>query len=186
MSVTDTTTPPTAAPPADPVRAALGDPATLNNLVRIARSRYPGNPTLIDDVIQEVCERALRKCSGYDPSQGSVFAWLTGFLRNIYREQLRKDRRLPLRSDLDLAEVAPNRPGPDETVAERRQIYDECVEQLNPGEREVLHLANTLGLRGDEIAARLGIASPAARQRVSRAMASLTRLVKQREGECQS
>ena len=184
--MTDTTTPPTAAPPADPVRAALGDPATLDNLVRIARSRYPGNPTLIDDVVQEACARALSNRAAFDPAQGSVFAWLTGFLRNIYREQLRKDRRLPLRSDLDLAEVTPNRPGPDETVAERRKMYDECIDRLSPGEREVLHLAHTLGLRGDEIAARLGIAGPAARQRVSRAMGSLTRLVKLCEGEGQS
>ncbi len=186
MSVTDTTTPPTAAPPADPVRAALDDPSTRDGLVRIARTKYPGNPTLIDDVVQEVCERALTKRAGYDPSQGSVFAWLTGFLRNVYREQVRKDRRVPLRSDLDLAELAPDRPGPDDTIAELRAIYEACMGLLSPGEQEVLHLANTLGLRGDEVAARLGIAGPAARQRVCRAMGSLTRLVQQREGEGQS
>ncbi len=186
MSVTDTTIPPTAAPPADPVRAALGDPVTRDNLVRIARSRYPGNSTLIDDVVQEACERALTKRSGYDPSQGSVFAWLTGFLRNIYREQVRKDRRLPLRPDLDLAEVVPDRPGPDDMLTDRRRVYEECVSLLSPGEQEVLHLAHTLGLRGDEIAARLGITKPATRKRVSRAMGSLTRIVKQRVGEGQS
>ena len=185
MSVTGTT-PPTTAPPADLVHAALDDPDTRHNLVRIARSRHPGDQNLIDEVVQEVCVRAWTKRASFDPLQGSVFAWLTGFLRNIYREQLRKDRRLPLRPDLDLAEVAPNRPGPHDTVAERRRMYEECVERLSPGEREVLHLAHTLGLRGDEIAARLGIAKPAARQRVSRAMSSLTRLVKQFEGEGQS
>ena len=185
MSVTDTT-PPTTAPPADPVRAALGDPATLDNLVRMATSRHPGNATLIDDVVQETCARALAKFAAYDPAQGSVFAWLTGFLRNVYREQLRKDRRLPLRPDLDLAEVAPSRAGPDETAAERREMYEVCIERLTPGEQEVLRLAHTLGLRGDEIAARLGITRPAARQRLSRAMGNLTRLVKTPRGEGQS
>ena len=68
MSVTDTTTPQIAAPPADPVRAALGDPATLDNLVRLARSKCPGNPTLVDDVVQVVCALALKKCASFIPT----------------------------------------------------------------------------------------------------------------------
>ena len=170
MSVTDTTTPPAAAPPADPVRAALDDPATLARVLNQARVSYRGNPSHLDDIVQTACSRALAKCASYDAARGTVVGWICGFVPYVCWEQCRKDRRQPLhRPDFDLAEVAA-RPCPEDAVAERCELLNRCLETLSRDDREVLELVHIKGWKQERIAAHFGISYPAARKRISRAL----------------
>ena len=185
MPVTDTT-PPTTAPPADPVRAALGDPAIYARVLNQVRASYRGNPSHHDDIAQTACSRAIGKCASYDAARGSVVGWICGFVPYVCWEQSRKDRRQPFdRSDFDLAEVAA-RPSPEDTVADRRRVLERCLETLSRDDRDVLEMAHIKEWEHERIATHYGISNAAARQRVSRAMTRAKQVVKSLEGEAQS
>ena len=87
--MTPLTKPPAAAPPTDPVRAALDDPAIRENLLAQALAllglRLMGQPRtkLLDiaqDAVQETCTRATQKQTDYDPNKASVAGWMHGIL----------------------------------------------------------------------------------------------------------
>lgn len=111
----DVAAPATTAPPADPVRAALADPEVGARLLALARSilRRPGVDH--DDVVQTAVRRALANSHKFDPEAGSVTAWLTGFLRNVAREQVKQQSAAP-HTDGDLDRLPA--PRPDETGGE--------------------------------------------------------------------
>lgn len=187
MSVTDTTTPPTAAPPADPVRAALGDPAVYAQLLRHATAAYRGSKSNIEDIVQTACLRAIDKSGSYDAAKGSITAWVGGFIVFVCHELYRKEGREPRhRPDLDLAEVAPAQPSPEDAVADHKEQLERCLETLSLDDREVLELVHIKGWKQERIAAHYGISYPAARKRVSRALFRVKQLVQSLEEEAQS
>ena len=186
MSVTDTTTPPTAAPPADPVRAALDDPATHARVLNQVRASYRGNPSHLDDIAQTACSRALAKCASYDSTRGTVVGWICGFVPYVCLEFSRKEGRQPRhRPDFDLAEVAAQPPHVD-AVSEWRRMYETCVASMSRDDREILELAYVKDWKHERIAAHYGISHAAARQRACRALDRVKQLVRSLEGEGQS
>ncbi len=86
----DTALPATTAPPHDPVRAALDDPAVSERLRAQARAvvRRPGIDP--EDVLQNAAERALANAHKFNPELGSVTVWLAGFVRKVALEQLKR------------------------------------------------------------------------------------------------
>ncbi len=187
MSVTDTTTPPTAAPPADPVRAALGDPATHARLLRHAAAAYRGSKSNVEDIVQSACLRALAKSCSYDPAKGSITAWVGGFIVFVCHEQYRKEGREPRQQpDLDLAEVAPARPSSEDTVAGWREDFDACIDKLSQQDRDILDMAYVKDWKHERIATHYGITNAAVRKRASRAMDRVKQLAKSLEGGRQS
>ena len=186
MSVTDTTTPPAAAPPADPVRAAIGDPATLARVLNQARVSYRGNPSHLDDIVQTACSRALAKCASYDAARGTVVGWICGFVPYVCLEFSRKEGRQPRHTpDFDLAEVAA-RPCPEDAVSEWRRMFETCLECLNQDDRDILDLAYVKAWKHERIAKHYGITNAAVRKRASRALERVIRVAKSVQGGGQS
>ena len=175
-----------AAPPADPVRAALDDPTVYARLLRHAASAYRGSTSSVEDIVQTACVRALAKSGSYDPAKGSITAWVGGFIGFVCHEQYRKEGREPRhRPDLDLAEVAPAPPA-EEAVEDYLAQLERCLETLSRDEREVLELVHLKGWKQERIAAHFGISYPAARKRVSRALRHAKQFVQSLEEGGQS
>lgn len=186
MSVTDTT-PPTTAPPADPVRAAVCDPTIYARLLRHAAAAYRGSKSNVEDIVQTACLRALAKSGGYDPAKGSITAWVGGFIVLVCHEQYRKEGREPRHQpDLDLAEVAPAPPQPEDAVAEWRQMFETCLESLCQADRDILDLAHIKCWGHERIASHYGISNAAVRKRASRAMLHVKRVAESIQGGGQS
>ena len=115
---------------------------------------------------------SLRRFRGVDDDQAA--AWLYGIAANLLSQYRRRERvetaarrrlQMPVRDDgafeesdelLDAKSLAP-------------ALHD-ALSRLPAGERAALDLRVIEELRFDEIAARLELASPAARMRVSRAL----------------
>jgi RNA polymerase sigma-70 factor (ECF subfamily) len=172
------TTPPAAAPPDDPVRAALADPEVRNGLLDHARAllgrRWADRAAA--DAVQEAELRALQKCQEFHPARGAVRAWLHGFLLNVVRETIRSLSKLPAQAPQDPAAwerlaAAVGLDGTD-AVVDRLTVND-CLARLSEEHREVVRLRFDEGLAHAEIAGRLGISVALARVRLCRALDAL-------------
>ncbi len=73
--------------------------------------RMSGNPALAEDVTQEVFMTLVRDAKRFDPTRGTLSAFLFGVARNFLRKRWEQDRRLvPLAGDADdLGEFAPGK-----------------------------------------------------------------------------
>ena len=73
--------------------------------------RMSGNAAVAEDVTQEVFMTLVRDARRFDPTRGTLSAFLFGVARNFLRKRWEQDRRLvPLAGDADdLGEFAPGR-----------------------------------------------------------------------------
>lgn len=138
---------------------------------------------LAEEVLQEAVARALDRAEHFDPSR-SVHAWLLGIATNILREYRRHDMQEQRRHSYHtLDSVADAADG--ETYGESlTRMYDmatlewehvqELLDLVSPSDQIVLTYRFVHNLRGDELAAALGIKPGAARVRLSRAIARLS------------
>lgn len=128
--------------------------------------RLSGEPSVAEDLTQEVFLRALRAESGYT-AQGQGEAWLFRIGRNLWIDQQRRRHRQPVPVD----------PMPEELAMPARQELrvrlDEALGQLSEEEREVFLLCETAGLSYAQIASVCRISLEAVRSRVYRARRSL-------------
>jgi RNA polymerase sigma-70 factor (ECF subfamily) len=183
--MTPATSPPPIAPPADPVRAALDDPATRERLMIHARAVLRGRVADADDVVQEVCRRALARCHTFDPADGTVNGWLSGIAANVLRETYRSAGRRPAQQPDDPAawERAAVAREDDTGADDARVLAEKYVNQL-PGEfREAVTLRYRDELDYREIAAQLGVTAVCVRKRVSRGLELLRGLAGVAPGE---
>ena len=118
-----------------------------------------------------------------DESDGSAAPWLYGIARNVLRRSLERERvessarrrlGLPIRSyegDLDAVD--------ERLDAEQlRPELEDALAHLPAGQRQAVELRIVRALSYDEVAASLGCSEVAARVRVTRALSSLSRLLK--------
>jgi RNA polymerase sigma-70 factor (ECF subfamily) len=118
-----------------------------------------------------------------DEADGSAAPWLYGIARNVLRRSLERERiessarrrlGVPIRSyegDLDAVD--------ERLDAEQlRPELDAALARLPAGQREAVELRILRALSYDEVAASLGCSEVAARIRVTRALSSLSRLLK--------
>ena len=137
---------------------------------------------LAEDLAAEVFATAYRRRDSYQPSRGSLRAWLYGIAANMVRGHWRDEQQL---LELD-ARVAHDSLGPLPGAAQFADAADERViaaalaprilgalAALNTDQRDVLLLYAWADLSHEEIAAALGIANGTARSRLSRARAAL-------------
>lgn len=170
----DVAAPATTAPPVDPVRAALADPEVGARLLILARSilRRPGVDH--EDLVQTAVRRALANTHKFDPNAGSVSAWLTGFVRNVAREQVKKQTAAP-HTDGDLDRLPA--PRPDETGGEDlRTAVRKHVAALPEPYRRAVELRHLEQLDYPAVAAATGTTEATARQRVCRGLLLLRTL----------
>ncbi|MFZ3199746.1 MAG: sigma-70 family RNA polymerase sigma factor, partial [Candidatus Acidiferrales bacterium] len=73
--------------------------------------RMSGNAAVAEDVTQEVFMTLVRDARRFDPTRGTLSAFLFGVARNFLRKRWEQDRRLvPFAGDADdLGEFAPGR-----------------------------------------------------------------------------
>jgi RNA polymerase sigma-70 factor (ECF subfamily) len=129
------------------------------------------NADRADDLVQDCIERAIRKQALWQPT-GSLQSWLFRMLLNIYRNDLRHQRRRSDQTPLDtmLVEpaVAPAQPGRIALAEIARAIDTLATEQ-----REALLLVVLEGLSYSEAAEVLSIPMGTLMSRLGRARAAL-------------
>jgi RNA polymerase sigma-70 factor (ECF subfamily) len=136
--------------------------------------RIIGTAAAAEDVVHDVFLEAWRHAADYDPSRGSVRAWL--LLRTRSRSlDLRKSaavsRSVPLGDDAWLGDMgiaaAEGSNGPDQAKMRR------ALGGLPREQREVLLLGYFEGLSSNEIAGRVGIPVGTVKSRVAAALSAL-------------
>jgi len=117
-----------------------------------------------------------------DEADGSAAPWLYGIARNVLRRSLereRVERSARRRLGVELA-VSEELEGVDDRL-DAEQLRPElagALAQLPAGQREAVELRIVRALSYDEVATELGCSQVAARIRVTRALSSLSRLLK--------
>ncbi len=140
-------------------------------LRRFVRSRV-SNPDEADDIVQEVCLRAVsRSASLRDPER--VESWLYQIARNAIIDHYRRTR--------PLTALPPDLISVDETDEPGSPDLAACLPGLLDGmpaaDRETLRLTALEGLKQRELAEHLGLSVSGAKSRVQRARARLRDLV---------
>jgi len=147
--------------------------ATVPALRRYARS-LTRNADRADDLVQDCLERAIRKRNLFSPT-GPLQAWLFRILINLWRNDLRFERRrgdhVPIDSLVSEPSVAPPQPGRI-ALAEMSRAID----RLPDDQREALLLVVLEGMSYHDAAGILGIPAGTLMSRLGRARAALRTL----------
>lgn len=126
-----------------------------------------------DDLVQDCLERAIRKRGLFQPT-GSLQGWLFRILINLWRNDLRSERRrgdvIPIDSIAEPG-VAPAQPGRI-ALAEMSRAID----RLPGDQREALLLVVLEGMSYEEAAQVLGIQKGTVMSRIGRARVTLRAL----------
>jgi RNA polymerase sigma-70 factor (ECF subfamily) len=118
------------------------------------------------DVVQQTFLQLHRARGTYQA--GAPFRpWLMTIARNLKREQIRRWRRQPRRTELT-AELMPKASGNAESALEVQRALA-AMNELPPAERAVITLHATQGLSVAETAQRLGTSEAAVKARAHRA-----------------
>jgi RNA polymerase sigma factor (sigma-70 family) len=168
-------------------RARRGEEEALDRLCRRhrgplrrwARGRLPQwarDVVDTDDLVQDTLLHTVRRIDDFEPRHdGALQAYLRQALKNRLRDEIRRRRRAPARSELDSGVVL-EAPSPlEETVGlENLERYDAALDRLREEDRELIVLRIEMGLEYDEVAQSVGKPSPnAARMAVMRALVRL-------------
>ncbi len=94
--------------------AKKGDKTALERLLQSNYSIVKGyllkmtmNKTLTEDIVQETMMKAILNIKKYKP-KGKFSTWLITIATNLYRDKLRKDKRIIFENDLSYHEVPKN------------------------------------------------------------------------------
>src|SRR5687768_7557818 len=88
--------PPTGAPPDDPVRRATDDPQVRAELAAHAAARLlvlladrvgDSRADVVEEAVQEALRRAIARAGGYRPEMGTPAGWLHGILNHVLSEK---------------------------------------------------------------------------------------------------
>lgn len=119
-------------------------------------NRIVGQTGEAEEILQEVFLRVWRSAATFDPSRGTVLAWLLIATRSRAIDRVRA-RRPAFRAGLRSVENVPEAAAPGNLEAESagRQWESLCrsaISELPPDQRRVLELAYFEGLTQEEIA----------------------------------
>lgn len=140
---------------------------------------YSGSAAAAADVTQDTFVHFITQTSQYDPTRGSIGAWLCGVARNMARNQFagREDATDPaeLQDDSAPIEAHVDRDTPLERVleAESAEQVRRAIAAIAPHYRDVLVLCELSELSYAEAAQVCGIDIGTVRSRLSRARAQL-------------
>lgn len=112
-------------------------------------------------------ERALRRMDQFDVGT-NLHAWLFTILKNLYIDQVRKNRRIAGGISLDDGELQIGRPASQPARVELRRTIA-AINHLRSCDRRALKLAVIDGKPYAQIARELGIAEGTVKSRISRA-----------------
>ena len=129
--------------------------------------RMTGNPSLAEDLTQEVFLRVVRGLGAYDERSREV-SWIFRIARNLMIDRHRARARSPRDASIDEAAVV-SRPATQVVTA----ILDDALSRLPEEEREAFLMREVGGLGYGEIAEVSGVTPDAARMRIYRARLAL-------------
>lgn len=127
------------------------------------------DPGKSEDLTQEVFVRAWRKANTYDPSRGSVGAWLYGIARNCAHDLLRKKSDIVGLPEGPETKDGTVEPADIEAIWIGGQVAS-ALETLSPEQRTVLELAYFQHLTQKEIAERLDMPLGTVKSRTFKAL----------------
>lgn len=130
-----------------------------------------GNPTLAEDLTAESFVRAL--CGPASLHVDTVKAYLFAIARNLYRDIVKRQRRLvPIG---EAAEAVDSAPSPDRAAENRQMLATllKAMQRLPESQREALALSLDDDFRYDQIGAILGCSVAAVKVRIHRARLQL-------------
>jgi RNA polymerase sigma-70 factor, ECF subfamily len=152
--------------------------------------RMSGSEALAEDVVQEVFMVLMREGGNFDPTRGSLAAYLYGIARNHVLRAFERERGL-VRFDHEDAEegseatherlVAHDDPLSDLTRGEAFEKLKQAVLALPPHYREALALCDLEEMSYAEAAAALNCAVGTVRSRLHRARAMLAEKLRGRQ-----
>jgi RNA polymerase sigma-70 factor (ECF subfamily) len=141
--------------------------------------RTLGDPAQGEDVAQEVFLRAWEQARRFDPTRGSVAAWLYRIAANLCRDRLRRARLRRFFGGPDPQEVqdwlADDSPGADDTVAGRQTLarVRRAMTDLPDRQRMAILMTAVGGLDRTAVAEALGVSRGSVEQLLVRARRSL-------------
>jgi RNA polymerase sigma factor (sigma-70 family) len=170
-------------------RAQAGDRAALDSLIarylprlqRWASGRLPRwarDMAETQDLVQETLFQTFKRIERFEPrGEGALLAYLRQAILNRVREELRRAKRRPPRSELD-SEAEDNARSPlEEAIGqEALERYERALAMLRREDRELVVARIELGYTNQEIAELLDKPTPnAARMAVERAIIRLAK-----------
>jgi RNA polymerase sigma factor (sigma-70 family) len=170
-------------------RAQSGDRAALDSLIarylprlqRWASGRLPRwarDMADTQDLVQETLFQTFKRIDRFEPrGEGALLAYLRQAILNRVREELRRAKRRPPRSELDSeAEDSARSPLEEAIGQEALERYERALAMLRREDRELVVARIELGYTNQEIAELLDKPTPnAARMAVERAIIRLAK-----------
>lgn len=162
------------------------DPGAFDELYRLHREsiwrflrRLAGTDAAAEDLFQETWMAAARHAHGLE-EETRLLPWLYTIARNRYRNALRlraaDARRASAGPEASGLAAAGPSPHAESETRDRARVVAAAFQRLPEAHREILLLAAVDGLDASAIAAILDLRPEAARKRLSRARAELSRL----------
>lgn len=134
------------------------------------------NAAEVEDLCQEVYVRVYEAAKDRLPKPVRPFAFTVA--RNLVIDRARREQVVPIEAvaDLEHLGVALDAPGPERTVLARDELrlLQAAIDRLPPRRREVVILGRIEGLKGREIAARLGITEQTVGEHLTEGLRALT------------
>ncbi len=107
-----------------------------------------------DEVAMDVFKQIWNKAADYSPERGSPTAWLITLTRSRSIDRLRTDMKRKIREDsLDFNVPTSSSTSDEKTeIREKRDLINDALSALSPGQRKSIELAYYYGLTQVEIA----------------------------------
>jgi RNA polymerase sigma-70 factor (ECF subfamily) len=137
-----------------------------------------GSAPLAEDVTQEVFMALIRDSRGYDPSRGSLGAYLLGMARHHALRLLKRDQTYisiedGSRDSGDLASLSPENPHSEMSRRESIHLVQQAILSLPEHYREAVVLCDLNEMSYEDAASVLGCSVGTVRSRLHRARALL-------------
>jgi RNA polymerase sigma-70 factor (ECF subfamily) len=151
------------------VRLFVAHEIRLRSFLRSLLQRW----TDVDEVMQETSIVAWRKFSKFDPAT-SFMAWTAAIARFEALKCLRKHARERLVFSDDIFDlIADESLAETDTLERHRAALNDCLEKLDPQQKQLLRVAHTPGVKLNELAVQSGRSVQALYKTVQRLRALL-------------
>jgi RNA polymerase sigma-70 factor (ECF subfamily) len=129
--------------------------------------RLTGNDDDAYDLVQEALLRVRKGLETYQP--GSMEAWLSRIVTNVFLDEVRRKRRRPVEALPDDPErLLPSSPGADEATENLSDDVQVALRRLPEEFRMAVVLCDVVGLSYEEIADALSVPVGTVRSRIHR------------------